>query len=182
MQVGNREYLRTLKEKLAIFLINTFFLHIPLLALTHRQNYGETDRITEKQTELRRNELILVGLGNLQFLQVQRNKYTRCAWAGGTFFQLCCCVNFWFWREICFGFTYYYLCTQSTIQLWCCVSFLVLAGKLFLVLRTYLVYNTVVRLCSFLVVVGNSSQNENTFQQKNLIGLLYYDPLVSQNY
>ncbi len=23
------------------------------------------------------------------------------------FFQLCCCVSFWFWREIGFGFTYY---------------------------------------------------------------------------
>jgi hypothetical protein len=22
------------------------------------------------------------------------------------FFQLCCCVSFWFWREIGFGFTY----------------------------------------------------------------------------
>ena len=29
----------------------------------------------------------------------------------------------------------------------------------------------------FLVVAGNSSQNENTFLQKNLIGLLYYDPI-----
>jgi hypothetical protein len=26
------------------------------------------------------------------------------------FFQLCCCVSFWFWQEIGFGFTYY-LCT-----------------------------------------------------------------------
>jgi hypothetical protein len=33
-------------------------LHIPLLALTHRQNYRQ------------RNKLILVGLGNLWFLQV----------------------------------------------------------------------------------------------------------------
>jgi hypothetical protein len=31
--------------------------------------------------------------------------YTRCAWAGGTFFQLCCCVSFWFCWEIGFGFT-----------------------------------------------------------------------------
>ncbi len=45
------------------------------------------------------------------------------------FFQLCCCVSFWFWREIGFGFTY--LCTQSTMQLWCCVSFLVLVGNSF---------------------------------------------------
>jgi hypothetical protein len=29
-----------------------------------------------------------------------------------------------------------------------------------------------------LVVGGNSSQNENTFLQKNLIGLFYYDPLA----
>ncbi len=34
---------------------------------------------------------------------------------------------------------------------------------------------TVVRLCQFLVVVVNSSQNENTFLPKILIGLLYYD-------
>ncbi len=26
------------------------------------------------------------------------------------FLQLCCCVSFWFWGEIGFGFTYY-LCT-----------------------------------------------------------------------
>jgi hypothetical protein len=58
-------------------------------------------------------------------------------------------VVFWFWWEIVFGVTY--------------------------VLN---VYNTVVRLCQFLVVAGNSSQNENTFLQKNLIGLLYYDPLA----
>ncbi len=49
-------------------------------------------------------------------------------------------------------------------------------------LRKYLVYNTVVRLCCFLVVAGNSSQNENTFLQNNLFGLLYYDLLISQKY
>jgi hypothetical protein len=42
----------------------------------------------------------------------------------------------------------------------------------------YLVYKTVVRLCRFLVVAGNSSQNENTFLQKNLIGLVFYDRLA----
>jgi hypothetical protein len=45
------------------------------------------------------------------------------------FFQLCCCVSFWFWRGIGFGFTHLY--TYSTIQFWCCVSFLVLAGNSF---------------------------------------------------
>jgi hypothetical protein len=36
------------------YLVNTFLLHIPLLALN--------DRLTERMTEI---ELILVGLGNL---------------------------------------------------------------------------------------------------------------------
>ncbi len=31
---------------------------------------------------------------------------------------------------------------------------------------------------SFLVLAGNRSQDENTFLQKKLIGLLYYDPLA----
>ncbi len=30
----------------------------------------------------------------------------------------------------------------------------------------------------FLVVAGNSSQKEITFQQKKIIGLLYYDPIA----
>ncbi len=48
----------TLKEKLPIFLINTLLLHIPLLALTDRENDGHID------------------------------EYTCCAWAGGTFFPV----------------------------------------------------------------------------------------------
>ncbi len=43
-------------------MINTLLLHIPLLALT------------QPQMELQRNKLILVGLGNLWFLQVKRQK------------------------------------------------------------------------------------------------------------
>ncbi len=60
------------------------------------------------------------------------------------FFQLCCCVSFWFWREIGFGLHTYilrvpYSCGVVsvfwfwreivfstyvlTIQLWCCVIF-----------------------------------------------------------
>ena len=54
---------------------------------------------------------------------------------------------FWFWREIVFGVAY--VLRVHTIQLCGCVS--------------------------FLVVAGNSSQRENTFLQKNLIGLVYYD-------
>jgi hypothetical protein len=46
------------ERKIAICSHNTLLLHIPLLALTH------------PQTELQMNKLILVGLGNLRFLQV----------------------------------------------------------------------------------------------------------------
>jgi hypothetical protein len=96
-----------LEKKVPIFLINTLLLHIPLLALTDGQN----DR--------------------------QRDKYTRCVLAGGTFFHCCDAVSvFWFWREI--GFDVTYLRTQSTTQLWHCVSFLVLAGNRFGV--TYYTY------------------------------------------
>ncbi len=87
----------------------------------------------------------------------QRNQYTRLAWAGGNFFQLCCCVSFLlFWWEIGFGFTYY-LCTQSTIQLWCCVSFFNLAGNSFWYVRT----QCTIQLCfcvSFFVVAGKLIQ------------------------
>ncbi len=55
---------------------------------------------------------------------------------------------FWSWREIVIDFTYVF-----SVQYSCGVV-------------------------SFLVVVGNSSQNENTFLQKNLIGLLYYDSIA----
>ncbi len=57
---------------------------------------------------------------------------------------------FWFWREIVFGVTYVLI-----VQYRCAV------------------------VSVFLVVAGNRSQNENTFLQKNLIGLLYYDPLAN---
>jgi hypothetical protein len=65
----------------------------------------------------------------------------------------------------------------GTIQLWCCVIFLFWWEIVFGV--TYVLsVQSVVRLCQFLVVAGNRSQNENTFLQKNLIELLYYDLLA----
>jgi hypothetical protein len=57
-----------LKDKLLIFLINTLLLYIPLLALMDGRNHGG------------RNELILVGLGNLRFLQVQQYIASLCSW------------------------------------------------------------------------------------------------------
>ncbi len=79
-------------KKLPIFLINTLLLHIPLVALTDGQNYQ------------------------------QRDKYTRCTWAGGTVFP---------------------------VVLLC--QFLVLAGNMFwfYILLIDLKYNTVVVLYRF---------------------------------
>ncbi len=68
-----------LKEKLSIFLINTLLLHIPLLALTDRKN------------------------------DIQRNKYTHCTWAGGTFFPVVLLCQFLVLagnRFLVFGVTY----------------------------------------------------------------------------
>ncbi len=106
----------------------------------------------------------------------QRNEYTCYAWAGGTFFPVVVLCQFLILAGNRFWF--YYLCTQSTIQLWCRVSFLVLAGNSF---WCYVCTQCTIPLCgcvSFLVVAGSRSQNENTFLQKNLIGLLYYDPIA----
>ncbi len=59
--------------------MNPPLLHIPLLALTD----GRTDGMMDRET----NTLAAPGLEEL-------------------FFQLCCCVSFWFWWEIGFGVTY----------------------------------------------------------------------------
>ena len=68
-----------------------------------------TDGQTDRQTEKRIHSL-------------------RVGWRN--FFQSCCCVSFQFWREIGFGL-HTHVVTQSTIQLWCCVRFLVVAGNSF---------------------------------------------------
>ncbi len=78
----------------------------------------------------------------------QRNEYTRFAWAGGNFFPVVLLCQFLLLAGNKFWF-YILLCTQSIIQLWCCVSFFGSGRKQFLVLRTYLEYNTI-----FFVVAG----------------------------
>jgi hypothetical protein len=92
-----------------IFLINTLLLHIPLLALTDRQN----DR--------------------------QRNKYTHCAWAGGTFFQVVLSSSFLVVAGNSFR------CYLPTIPVVPLCLFFGCGGKLFWVAQI-----------SFLVVAGNS--------------------------
>ncbi len=59
-----------------------------------------------------------------------RNKYTHFAWAGGTFFPVVLLCQFLVLAGNRFWF-FILLCTQSIIQLWCCVIFLVLAGIVF---------------------------------------------------
>ncbi len=83
----------------------------------------------------------------------QRNKYTRFAFACGTFFPVVLLCQFFvlvgnrFWFSIL-------VCSLSMIELWCCVCFFGSGGKQFLVLRTYLEYNTVVQLCHFFCCGG----------------------------
>ncbi len=83
------------------------------------------------------------------------SRYTRFAWAGGTFspvvllcqFSVLAGNRFWFYILLMYlGY--------HTIQLWCCVSFFGSGGKQFLVLRTYLVFNTVVQLYQFFCCGG----------------------------
>ena len=64
-----------------------------LLALTHRLTDGLTDRGT--------TTLALRGLEEPAHASRGLEEL---------FLQLCCCVSFWCWWEIGFGFTYY-LCT-----------------------------------------------------------------------
>ncbi len=67
--------------------------------------------------------------------------HTRFAWAGRTFFPvvLLCCVSFWFWREV----------RELALHYFPADCFGIKREIDFLVLRTYLVYNTVVQLCLF---------------------------------
>ena len=90
---------------------------------------------------------------------------------------LCCCVSFWFWREIGFGCTYYYvlgvpyscflllresfITTGKKVLVVCLVGCAVVSvfgsgGKKVLVVHTtmYLEYRTVLVLCQFFSSCG----------------------------
>ena len=92
------------REKQRVFIFKPSFwltlFYSTLLALTHRQK----DR--------------------------RRVKYTRYAWAGGTFFPVVLLCLFWFWREIGFGCTYYYV-IRVPYSCGVVLVFLVLAGNSF---------------------------------------------------
>ncbi len=84
------------------------------------------------------------------------------------FFQLCCCVSFWFCQEIGFGLHTYVLRVQYS----CCVLLVFWLRREIVFGVTYVLsvqYSCAV-VSVFLVVAGNNSQNENTFLQKKLLG------------
>ncbi len=72
-------------------------------------------------------------------------------------------LAFWFWREIVFGITYV-LHVQYTCAVGC-VSYLVVAGVIVLWREIVLKMRT-------------PFDSYEQFLQKNLIGLLYYDPIA----
>ncbi len=123
-----------LKDKLPFILINTLLLHIPLLALTDGQN------------------------------DWRRDKYTCYPWAGGPFFQLCCCVSFLVVVEIVLGDTY------LPYQLCCCVFFVAAGNSFWLHRSVFWLWREIVlgvtslpivpyQLCrcvSFFVAAGNN--------------------------
>ena len=108
--------------------------NLVLLTLFYSTLLALTDRLIHP---------LRVGWRNLPTLRVGwRNLFSSCAVV-----SVLVLAGNRFWL-------YILLCTWSTIQLWCCVSFFGSGGKQFLVLRTYLVYNTVVWLCHFFCCGG----------------------------
>jgi hypothetical protein len=104
-----------LKEKLEIFLIDTLLLHIPLLALTDGQNYGETNTLATRGLEDFFPVVLLCQffvLAGKRFLVLHTTYVLRVPYSCGVV------LGFLFWREIGVGVTY------CTIQLCGCVSFL----------------------------------------------------------
>ncbi len=132
-------------------LINTLLLYIPLLALTDRQ----TDRQTDRET----NTLAARGLEE-------------------PFTQLCCMLcQFLVLAGNRFWFTY--SCTQSTIQLWCCVSFLVAVGSSF---WYYIHTQCTIQLCccvSFLLQREIVLKMRTRFYNKILLGyfIMIHQPM-----
>ena len=85
LRVGWRKY-----RNLFLFLINTLLLYPSL------SPYRQTDRQTDGQTDRGTNTLASRGLEEPAHASRGLEEF---------FLQLCCCVSFWFWREIGFGFT-----------------------------------------------------------------------------
>ncbi len=94
---------------------------------------------------------------------------TRFAWTGGTFFTVVLLCQFLVLAGNRFWFYILMYLDYNTVVVLC--QLLVLVGNSFL---CYVSTQCMIQLCgcvSFLVMAGNSSQNENTFLQKKIIGL-----------
>jgi hypothetical protein len=139
---------RTLKEKLPKFLVNTL-----LLSRFHKHSFTPYPSLSgqvgissipsknadRKITDLSGKHSFTLSFSNTLFYSIslsrplltdgqknrQRDKYTRCAWAGGTFFQLCCCVSFLVVARNSFR------CYLPTIPVVVLCHFLVAAGNSF---------------------------------------------------
>ncbi len=116
-------------RKITICFRNTLLFHIPLLALTQPQ------------------------------MELQRNKYTCCASAGGTFFQLCCCVSFLISGGKQFQVLLTYHTSCAVVSFFCCsrkqfwvaqISFLVVVGNSF---RCYLLTSSEVQ--NKMIIMGH---------------------------
>jgi hypothetical protein len=119
--------LRTLKEKLPIFLINTLLLHIPLLALTDRQNYRGTElQWSEYTCWVWAGGTFFTVVLLCQFLVLEGNRfwfYLLCTYVLRVHYSCGVMLVFWFWREIVFGVTYvlsvqYSCAVVSVFWLW----------------------------------------------------------------
>ncbi len=124
--------------KANLVLLTLFYSTLLALSGKPLQTDGRTDGRTEEQIHS-----LCVGWRNLPTLRVcWRNLFSSCAVV-----SVLVLAGNRFWL-------YILLCTWSTIQLWCCVSFFGSGGKQFSVLQTYLVYNTDVQLCHFVCCCG----------------------------
>ncbi len=111
---------------IVVFLQCTLYEKLPLFLENTLLLYIPLLALTDRQNHRGTNTLASRGLEEL-------------------FLQLCCCDSFWFWRGIGFGLYTYVFRVQYS-----CGVVLVFGsgGKYFFVfVSTYLVYDTVVRLC-----------------------------------
>ena len=83
--------------------------------------YSTLLTLTDRRNDRQRNTLALRGLEEPAHASRGLEE---------PFFQLCCCVSFWFWREIGFGCTYYYV-LGVPYSCGVVLVFLVLAGNSF---------------------------------------------------
>jgi hypothetical protein len=143
------------KRKITVYSHKHSFTLYPSLS-----PYRQTDRQTDRET----NTLAAHGLEE-------------------PIFQLCCMLcQFLVLVEKGFGLHTHVLSVQYS-----CGVVLVFSVRREIVFGVTYILSVQYSCCAvvsiFLVVAGNSSQNEDTFLQKNLIGLLYHTvTIVSQKY